>query len=340
MTRRGRGSLSLASTPRWRGFTLVELLVVIAIIGILIALLLPAVQAAREAARRSQCTNNLKQLGLALHNYHDTFQQFPPAGFDYGWARDDSNYEQDTPGKLYKNHSSLTHLLPFIEQQAIYDRFNFTQASCAYKRNSNSAMAGDPIASGNAALAGTRIAAFFCPSDSGDVLSSSGGSYGPADGYRGIKTNYDFSVDNADIGRFNYWGHMSLNSRFMFGENSNSKFSSVVDGTSNTVAMAETLRTVADGHCPAWAYRGWAMTGIDLGYGINVTSIPDSYTWVSDRTAYKFRLRSWGTGGSLHPGGLNVCLADGSVRFITETTPVSILQAISTIGGGETVTLP
>jgi prepilin-type N-terminal cleavage/methylation domain-containing protein/prepilin-type processing-associated H-X9-DG protein len=341
MTRRGRSSLRLASTPRRRGFTLVELLVVIAIIGILIALLLPAVQAAREAARRSQCTNNLKQLGLALHNYHDTFQQFPPAGFDYGWASDaNGNYEQDTPNKLYKNHSSLTHLLPFIEQQAIYDRFDFTQASCTYMRNSSSPMAGDPIASGNAALATTRIAAFFCPSDSGEVLSSTSTNYSPASGYRGIKTNYDFSVDNGNRAYFNYFSRTNLNIRFMFGENSDTKFSSIIDGTSNTVAMAETLRTVADGHCPAWAYRGWVMTGIDLGYGINVTSIPDSYTWVSDRTDYKFRLRSWGTGGSLHPGGLNACLADGSVRFISETTPVAILQAISTIAGGETVTLP
>ena len=341
MTRRGKSSLGLASTPGGRGFTLVELLVVIAIIGILIALLLPAVQAAREAARRSQCTNNLKQLGLALHNYHDTFQQFPPAGFDYGWSSDaNGNYEQDTPGKLYKNHSSLTHLLPFIEQQAIYDRFNFTQASCAYSRNTKSPMAGDPIASGNAALAGTRITAFFCPSDSGEVLSSSGGAYGPAEGYRGVKTNYDFSVDNADRAYFNYWKRRNLKDRFMFSENTDAKFSSVLDGTSNTVAMAETLRTVADGHCPAWAYRGWVMTGIDLGYGINVTDIPATWTWVSDMASYKFRLRTWGTGGSLHPGGLNACLADGSVRFISDTTPVPILQAISTMAGGETIALP
>ncbi|MHB8903341.1 MAG: DUF1559 domain-containing protein [Thermoguttaceae bacterium] len=323
-----------------RGFTLVELLVVIAIIGILIALLLPAVQAAREAARRSQCTNNLKQLGLALHNYHDTFKKIPPAGFDYGWASNAGNYEQDTPNKLYKNHSSLTHLLPFMEQQAIYDKFNFAQASCTYQRNTASPMAGDPIASGNAALCATQINAFLCPSDSGDVLSSTSVNYSPATGYRGIKTNYDFSVDNGNRANFNLWAHTALGSRFMFGENSDCDLGAILDGTSNTVALGETLRTVADGHCPAWGYRGWVMTGIDLGYGINVTSIPTTYTWVSDKRDLKYRLRSWGTGGSLHPGGMNVCLADGSVRFLGETAPLTTLQAISTIAGGEVVEMP
>ncbi len=320
-------------------FTLVELLVVIAIIGILIALLLPAVQAAREAARRSQCTNNLKQLGLALHNYHDTFKKVPPAGFDYGWASNAGNYEQDTPNKLYKNHSSLTHLLPFMEQQAIHDQFNFAQASCDYMRNSGRPMAGSPIASGNAALVGTRINAFLCPSDSGDVLSSTG-AYAPATGYRGMKTNYDFSVDNGNRANFNLWAHTALGSRFMFGENSDCDFAAILDGTSNTVALAETLRTVADGHCPAWGYRGWVMTGIDLGYGINITSIPTTYTWVTDQVDHAYRLRSWGTGGSLHPGGLNACLADGSVRFISETAPITTLQAISTIAGSEVVEMP
>ena len=324
------------------GFTLVELLVVIAIIGILIALLLPAVQAAREAARRSQCTNNLKQLGLALHNYHDTFNQFPPAGLDYGWASAAGTYEQ--PNKTIKNHSGLTLLLPYIEQQAVYDQFDFNQASCHYIRpgTTTKPLAGDAVTSGNAALVGTRLNAFLCPSDSGDVLASTSTAYSPVGGstYRGMKTNYDFSVDNANRATFDLWGHTGLSIRFMFGENSNCNFAAILDGTSNTVAMSETLRTVADGHCPAWGYRGWVMTGIDLGYGVNVTSIPASYTWVSDKVDHNYRLRSWGTGGSLHPGGLNVCLADGSIRFVSETTPITTLTAISTISGSELVEMP
>ena len=320
-------------------FTLVELLVVIAIIGILIALLLPAVQAAREAARRSQCTNNLKQLGLALHNYHDTYQQFPPSGLDYGWASAAGDYEQDTPNKLVKNHNGLVLLLPFMEQQAMYDQFDLRQASGNRLRNTARPLAGDAETSGNAALTENVITAFLCPSDSGDLLSSTGVDYIPATGRRGRKTNYDFSVDNSYY-RFNHWGRLGMSIRFMFGENSDSKFSSLLDGSSNTVAMAETLRTVANGSCPMWGYRGWVMTGIDLGYGINVNDIPDTWTWVTDKTPYKYRLRTWGIGGSLHPGGLNACLADGSVRFISETAPITTLQAISTISGGETVEMP
>lgn len=324
-----------------KGFTLVELLVVIAIIGVLVGLLLPAVQAAREAARRMQCTNNLKQVGLAIHNYHDTFQQFPPAGYLYGWANTTSgNYEQDTPDKLYKNHGGLTAILPFIEQQAIYEQFDFNQASSDYQRNTGTSIAGDPVASGNAVLAGTQVTAFLCPSDPGDVLSSASGSYSPASGYRGAKTNYDFSVSRSSVYAFNRWRRADMSGRFMFGENSDSKFASIIDGTSNTVAVGESLRSVADGHSNAWAYRGWVMSGTDLTYGINVTSIPSSWTWISDQSDLKHRLRAWGSTGSLHPGGLNVCLADGSVRFITESTPMTTLRALSTISGGETVELP
>ena len=102
-----------------KAFTLVELLVVIAIIGILIALLLPAVQAAREAARRSQCTNNLKQIGIALHNYHDTFKVFPPGGLWYTNSTGNANWVRN-------RGSMLLHILPFVEQQSLYDAFDFT----------------------------------------------------------------------------------------------------------------------------------------------------------------------------------------------------------------------
>ena len=104
------------------GFTLVELLVVIAIIGILIALLLPAVQAAREAARRAHCTNNLKQLGVALHNYHDSFKCFPASGINRGWANS-AGYE--AADKLVLNQNGLLSLLPYIEQQPLYGSVRF-----------------------------------------------------------------------------------------------------------------------------------------------------------------------------------------------------------------------
>ena len=324
------------------GFTLVELLVVIAIIGILIALLLPAVQAAREAARRAQCTNNLKQLGLALHNYHDSHKCFVSSGFDRGWAGTGGAYETDTPNKLCKNHNGLVNLLPYMEQQPLFDAFEFRQCSSHYIRNSARPLAGDAEFSGNAAVVSQQVSGFMCPSNPEDLLlSATSTNYGikPGSGLRGVKSNYDFSNDNY-YWRFNYWVHRSARTKWMFGENSNTSIAHVTDGTTNTVAMAETIHTVANGSCPAWGYRGWVMTGIDLSYGINVCSIPSTWGWVSDKTTRPGRLRTWGTGGSLHPGGLNVVLADGSVRFISETTDAITLLNISRMADGIVSQMP
>jgi len=324
------------------GFTLVELLVVIAIIGILIALLLPAVQAAREAARRSQCTNNLKQLGVSLYNYHDTFKVFPALGFDRGWGGTD-NYGYKT---TYSNHNGLVSLLPYIEQQAIYDQYDFTAAASDYTRGTSFPIAGDPVASGNAVLMGNVLAAFICPSDSGEVLASTSSSYrpvGPVGGvtYRGVKTNYDFSAQRTTS--LNLWFRQVLQQRYMFGENSTTQIASVTDGTSNTVALAETLHDVANGHCPAWGYRAWVMAGIDLRYtyGLNFNAIPASWGWYGgDRTPRPSRLADWSIAGSLHPGGLNVTLGDASVRFLSETTDRTTLDAITWMADGSTVQVP
>ena len=332
-----------------RGFTLVELLVVIAIIGILIALLLPAVQAAREAARRSQCTNNMKQLGLALHNYHDTHNVFPPGGLEYGWSAASTNYEP--AGKLIKNLNGLVLLLPFLEQTPLYDRYDFRQAAShagtSGQTQSNiisSAypVAGDAVTSGNAAVISTPIAVFHCPSDPNDNRLPDGSCYGikTSSGFRAIMTSYDLSGWTSDINYYHDWDKLSVTGRRMFGENSNTKMASVLDGTSNTVAVVETTHRCANGYPPAWGMRGWVMTGIDIAQGINVEDIPPTWTWVNPLTPVKGRLRTWGMAGSLHPGGCNVCLADGSVRFISETTDRIILTAICTMGGSEVVEVP
>src|SRR4051812_21506949 len=111
-------------SAKQRAFTLIELLVVIAIIAVLISLLLPAVQAAREAARRAQCSNNMKQLGLAVHNYHSAHSALPPSGVRGGWGI--NNGPANFPGSDYAQaYSMKTHLLPYIEQQQVYNAFNF-----------------------------------------------------------------------------------------------------------------------------------------------------------------------------------------------------------------------
>jgi len=325
----------------------VELLVVIAIIGILIALLLPAVQAAREAARRSQCTNNLKQIGLALHNYHDAHKVFPPGGLDYGWS---GGGGAEPAQKLIKNLNGLALLLPFLEQAPLYQKMDFRQCMShvgpAPQTQGNIVpstrpMAGDAVTSGNAAALSQRIQAFLCPSDTSDPLLPADGVYAikNGSGIRGAKTNYDLSAYASDYWTFNDWATTSYSVRRMFGENSDTSAAHVRDGTSNTVAVCETTRWVANGSPPAWGYRGWVMIGADIGSGVNVWTIPPTWTWVSPQTPIVGRLRTWGTVGGLHPGGANVALADGAVKFVSETTDLVILTAVATMAGGESVGL-
>jgi len=322
------------------GFTLVELLVVIAIIGILIALLLPAVQAAREAARRSQCSNNLKQLGLALHNYHTAFNMFPPSGFDRGWAYGSQAYHVS-----YKNTNGLVCLTPYIEQQTIYDQYNFEECGSNYQRNASVPPDGDAVACGNAALTRTVLSALVCPSDPGGLIGTTYYVYtakGTAGGtVGGARTNYDFSAIRTTT--FNYWQGRPINQRYMFGENSTTQIASIRDGTSNTVAMAETLHDVCNGVCPAWGYRAWVMSGVDIGYsrGLNFNDCSIYASWYGGALELRpSRLADWSTAGSMHPGGLNVSLGDASVRFLSETTDRTTLLGIARMADGATVQVP
>lgn len=321
------------------GFTLVELLVVIAIIGVLIALLLPAVQAAREAARRTQCTNNMKQLGLALQNYHAAHQKFPFAGADYGWCR----YPELAGSWDVRNWNGLVFLLPYLEEQTIDSQFNNQHAasdvmagnnSCCSPTDAKGPLIGNPVTSGNAQLSTNIISLLLCPSDSGEVFVPASGYYAAAPGIAGAKSNYDFS----STARYDCkaWHRLPENERPIFGENSVVSDRNVSDGLSTTIAFAETMRTVYNGQTSAWGYRAWVMTGIDVGQNlINV------YTWPGviaepDRG----RLRSFGCAGSLHGDGANMVFADGSVHFLNEETEQSILASLSAMADGEVVQLP
>lgn len=312
---------------------------VIAIVGVLIALLLPAIQAAREAARRAHCTNNMKQLGLALHNFHSINKRFPFAGADYGWCR----MPIDGGSQQIRNWNGLVFLLPHLEHQAIFDRFDQRHPAsnvvvgnneCCAPTAALGALTGDAVSSGNGDLFVERLQIFTCPSEVGNpylpltVHMSIGGNL------VGAKTNYDFS-GSRDY-HCKVWQQQPDNWRRMFGENTEFADKDVLDGLSNTVAMSETLFDVYNGKGTAWGYRGWAMPGIDVGLnGINETDWPGSA--IEPRPS---QLGTFASAGSLHGDGANMLFADGSVHFIDEHTPQHVLQALAAMADGEIVSLP
>lgn len=313
------------------GFTLIELLVVIAIIAILVALLLPAVQQAREAARRSSCKNNLKQLGLALHNYHDTHSVFP-----YGFSHPGKGCTGDPPAKVGLNHKGWVLLLPFLEQSALYDRFDSTQATSTFQLPAASTvvMAGSPL-NGNDYVVSQEINVFRCPSDPNSQQEGDGANYGiVASGgtYRGAYTNYDFNVSTTAY----FTGCAPWISegpqRHMFGMNSGARMRDLTDGSSNVIAVSETTRYVANGRPQTWGYTNWTSWGVAFD---NVTGINQWYHHpTTTPTEIYGRLGSWCWPGSYHQGGVQVLMGDGAVRFIGENISNVTAQNLSAIGDG------
>jgi prepilin-type N-terminal cleavage/methylation domain-containing protein len=220
------------------GFTLVELLVVIAIIGVLVSLLLPAVQAAREAARRMQCGNNLKQIGIALHNYQDTFKVFPPALLGSG-RFNNGPYHAARGG--VKNTTGWTLLLPFYEQQNVYNQYNFNVCS------SMSSPYGHPVAGDdtmNAIPVGTRLSILECPSHPEAGLEFVRLPGNPADFYTSriaFRSSYLFNTgQNTDYDNsYGYYTSINWLNQGAFGNDGAAKFADITDGTSNSIAVGE-----------------------------------------------------------------------------------------------------
>ncbi|MFN0055647.1 MAG: DUF1559 domain-containing protein [Planctomycetales bacterium] len=295
----------------------------------LIALLLPAVQQAREAARRSQCKNNLHNIGLALFNYHDQYKMFPPArianGF-VGWG----GPAQGGPPK-YLNATGWTMLLPFLDQAPLWNQYNSNQAaswSYVYGAYSTADMTGN--ANVNAPVVKTKLPIFICPSDPGELFYPySNQYYSVSDTITGgMRTNYDFNVW---YGEYYYQGYahqyLGDQNRSLFAANSSTKVEDIKDGASNTAMVTETLHSVWNGVCPAWGHAGHVQVGVSLDMpwtlGINLWTYPGYPS-----TFQPGRLCNWASAGSEHVGGCHILFGDGSVRFVSENVNVTTLQRI------------
>lgn len=267
-----------------KAFTLVELLVVIAIIGILIALLLPAVQAAREAARRAQCCNNLKQLGLAMHNYHDVYGTLPP-GF----------MVVNAEGEINGGWAWGVFLMPYIEQSPLQGELSVTEYSLDQ-------VATDPQLQ---PMLQTRLDVMCCPSST-------------VEPFREYLGGTGIMVSTANYmccrGFFRYSGSVHLekpNNGLFYGESS-TRFADIQDGLSNTIALGE--RTVLPVYrnepkrWPSWCGPGGLAPHKGIGSTV-ASSVYDKMNHPTDIHLFS----------SEHPGGANFCFADGSVRYLSET---------------------
>lgn len=304
-------------TPRRSGFTLIELLVVIAIIAILVALLLPAVQQAREAARRSTCKNNLKQLGIALHNYHDTFKVLPPGFIDAKPAG---------VGVYDSGFSWQSLILPFIEQGPLYDQFDFNYhpygGDGTAATNGNGPSNGGSIPANHQAVSNALESA-SCPSDiKPDRAAIAGaGDAGRHDNlatssYAGVIGSFDGGPCSGDT---NPKTDQTFNNGVL-GANTKIRFRDIVDGTSNQMMVGE-IR---------WLYQGVGSTN-NSWYGSVATGNASRCDQLNEDQGGPFRhLRATrqppntSVGNrhrafaSFHRGGVQMCMADGGVRFISE----------------------
>jgi prepilin-type N-terminal cleavage/methylation domain-containing protein/prepilin-type processing-associated H-X9-DG protein len=329
---------------RHRGFTLIELLVVIAIIAVLIALLLPAVQAAREAARRASCQNNLKQLGLGLHNYHDTMNRFPSA----------LTFIAGTPDVPTGIGSPLAAILPYLEQKNLQGLLNPDQ----------------PWILVSSTVARMTVGVFTCPSDTGpspyhypffDSWGLPAGSTFGSDSY-GISKG----VNDAECLSPGFGPPPTTAESGLFDFNCFRRITDIRDGTSNTFMMGEAAGGfpichgigcdrpypgglsvhfwLVGGHSqPPWVLQGFVYSGNKCSTVERLNKVP-----VTDSVHDKLQTFDctpsfrggphWVTNfRSFHPGGANFLYADGSVRWKGQTIAMPTYRALSTIQGGEII---
>ena len=307
---------------------MIELLVVIAIIAVLIALLLPAVQAAREAARRAQCVNNLKQIGLAVHNYHDVHSKFPLGRVVEVGAGGAVNIS-----RAYSPHSQI---LPFMEQTPLYQAINFSLTW-----NPDPANGGYD---GNKTVRASVVSGFLCPSDAASTIPAgyAGANYRASEG-----SNFLFGHGKSDPSGVN--GAM----RAPDGTSNTAMFSEHVIGDFNQAVASEHGDTFQPGAYPAtqdeavqacrdmnWrdiSKQGYSDVGAPWLYGYHSTT---SYYHVgppSSRSCMFPPLRISTTANSKHPGGVNVLLGDGSVKFVKDSINIQTWRAMGSRNMGEII---
>jgi prepilin-type N-terminal cleavage/methylation domain-containing protein/prepilin-type processing-associated H-X9-DG protein len=319
------GSLRL----RRRAFTLIELLVVIAIIAILIGLLVPAVQKVRDAAARTQCFNNLKQIGLALHNYHDTHKKFPPGHIEL----------KDAKGNFQYYTGMFIEILPYIEQGPLYKQYLDFPVPNQDRSNQ--------------AFCTTAVPVYTCPSDlrAGLILApetiapDGGGQPTPpllymASSYRGMsgigdtKTVWTYAgfwnevqtaqkAHPAGRGAFHGDGYSGLQAERM---------ASFTDGTSNTIVVGERHTKTHFTRGPFWADT-FNLYSLGASWPFSQSMIPD-YDQCAAMINSNYCKYGW---GSLHAGGIPFLWGDGSVRMVRDGIDMNVFMALSTVAGDEVV---
>jgi prepilin-type N-terminal cleavage/methylation domain-containing protein len=354
-------------TPLRPAFTLVELLVVIAIIGVLVALLLPAVQAAREAANRSSCSNNLKQLGIGCHNHYDTYKNLPLGMYDDDGA----------------NFNWRTFIMPFIEQGPTFDQFVANGLYVPANNGSGPNIAPPPLAANTnidtytqtgpplvchqinqtsgqiPTIARTVIGVWICPSDGLPRFDNDGNgkanycaNIGPSDDVPTLA-----SVQLTNLWNCASWKGSSQQGAFTYSNENNTNWATrladMFDGTSNTLMIGEVTNgntnranQVTGGQFPIWAAgnNNGGCNGMNAGastfrfvdrfYPIN-SQITNITAGANDTP-----LPADACFGSKHPGGSQFVMGDGSVRFVSETVDLLTYRAAGTRGGGESLQLP
>ena len=289
------------------GFTLVELLVVIAIIGILVALLLPAVQAAREAARRMQCSNHLKQIGLAIHNHHDTYKKFPTGGWH--WSIPPEFRNGTAPEVSPRQGAGWAYqILPFMEQQAVWDGAG---GATLAERQIN-------------AIAAT-IPGYFCPTRRPPQAFEGGAWYGPPGNYEHGQIDYAACCVGSDaaIEQVND-ANIDLRRKFI-------NFAKITDGTANTLLVGEKrLNFILIGN-----FQGDDNEGYTSGWDHDVVRYANRIP-LPDPRAGDGQQRF----GASHPGAFNVVLVDGSVRAIPYTIDATTFARFGDRSDGQPIDLP